>query len=420
MICETLAGDLKKDELAPGFVSPAWEDYCFANIPNTILSLFGEDATKPLPESVFEGVSTEVDHVVLAFVDGFGWNHFQRAREDHPFLMRLAERATVTPLTAGYPSATAAAVSTIHTSRQPVEHGILGWNTYVEELGGYVQALPFADHDRTPLGEVRVNPDATALIDERTIYERLNASSVLIQPEGIGDNPYDMQVNSGAELRSYDNAAQAAYRVREQLERADGPTYCYCYLPNVDTLSHAAGVAHEETDAQLGSICNSIEREVVEKLDPAIAERTLLLLIADHGEIDTIPEKRIDVDTLDVDTHLQRDEWGEPIPIVGGPRNLQFHAREGHRERLRSELETNLEALDPLILNRDQIIDGELFGNREPSERFEQRCPDLLVVPREGFVGSNGGLSKVGVHGGLHPDEMLIPFAATRVDRFRT
>ena len=420
MIRESLADDLHEDELAPGLIRPAWEDYCFANVPDTVLSLFGEDTDRSLPETVFEDVATDIDHVVLAFVDGFGWNHFQRVRNEHPFLRRLAERATVTPLTAGYPSATAAAVSTIHTGRQPVEHGILGWNVFVEALGGHIQALPFADRDRTPLGEVSDNPDAKVLIDEQTIYQQLDDNSVLVQPEGIGTNPYDKQVNRGAETVNYDNIAQAAYRVRNQLEDSDEPTYCYCYLPNVDTLSHAAGVTHEETDAQLGSISHAIEREIVEKLDPEVAERTLLLLIADHGEIDSAPHERIDIGTLDLDDHLQRDNNGEPIPMLGNPRNLQFHAREGHRESLRTELETSLEALNPFILNREQIIGGELFGDREPGEYFEQRCPDLLVVPRTGFAGDDSQLSKVGVHGGLHPDEMLVPFAAGRVDTLQS
>jgi len=185
----------------------------------------------------------------------------------------------------------------------------------------------------------------------------------------------------------------------------------------VDAISHAAGVAHGETDAQLGSISHAIEREAVGKLDSAVAERTLLLLIADHGEIDTVPEERIDIGTLDLDEHLQRDESGEPIPVLGSPRNLQFHAREGHRDALRTELEAGLAALDPVVFDRERIVDVGLFGDREPGSRFERRCPDLLVVPRKGFARDDDGhLSKVGMHGGMHPDEMLVPFAAATVD----
>jgi hypothetical protein len=454
MLHGTLADDLREDELTPRFVSPAWADCCFANVPDTVSSLFGTDAARPLPETVFEGVSTDVDHVVLAFVDGFGWNHFQRVRDDHSFLTRLAERATVTPLTAGYPSETAAAVSTIHTGRQPAEHGVLGWNAYVEDLGGCVQTLPFADRDRTPLGEVRDDPDPAALIDERTLYERLDADSVLVQPEEIGGNPYDGQVTRGAEPVGYDDATQAAYRVRDRLDGASEPTYCYCYLPNVDAAAHEFGVAHEETDAQLGAVCRAIEREIVDGIDPDLAERTLLIVTADHGEVDATPETTVDLDGLDLEPHLRRDGAGEPIPALGGPRNLQFHARDGHRDALRAELEHGLAPLEPLVLDRERIIAAGLFGDREPSgaqsvresqsdsrrpsaarnpsedtsddrtgearestERFRERCPDLLAVPREGFAWyDDGHLAKVGMHGGLHPDEMLVPFAAARID----
>lgn len=411
--------ELAGDELAPGFVQPAWDDYCFANIPDTVLSVFGNEseAARPLPETVFEGVGTDVDHVVLVFVDGFGWNHFQRTREDHPFLRRLTERATVTPLTSGFPSETAAAVSTIHTGRQPVEHGVLGWNAHVEALGGTIQTLPFAGHDRTPLDEIREDPDPAALLDEPTLYDRLDARSVLVQPAGIADGAYSSQANRGGETVDFDTAAQAAYRVREVLEGTAEPTYCFCYLPNIDTLSHESGAAHPETDAQLGAVCHAVERELVDKLDPEVAERTLLLVTADHGEVDTEPENRVDLGTLGLEAHLERDSTGTPIPALGGPRNLQFHAREGHRDTLRAKLEDGLAQLDPLISDREAILDEAVFGDREPSQRFLERCPDLLVVPRRGFADeSSDALSNVGMHGGLHPDEMLVPFAAARID----
>ena len=422
MIRDRLAADLSADELAPGFVRPAWEDYCFANIPDTVLSVLGNgsEASRPLPDDVLAGVTTDVDHVVLVFVDGFGWNHFQRVRDDHPFLTRLADRATVTPLTSGYPSETAAAVSTIHTGRQPAEHGVLGWKTHLEALGGTIQTLPFADHERTPLAEVRENPNPAALLDGPTLYERLDVDSVLVQPDGIGDGGFDAQANRGADVVNYANPAQAAYQVRETIDGATEPTYCFCYLPTVDKFSHESGAAHPETDAQVGAVCHAVERELIDELDPDVAERTLFLLTADHGEVDTIPEERLDLGALDLDPHLARDASGDPIPMLGGPRNLQFHAREGHRGALRRTLEDGLAALDPLILDREEILDEELFGDREPSERFLERCPDLLVVPREGFADADEAvLTNIGMHGGMAPDEMLVPFAAARVDALR-
>ncbi|WP_255195659.1 alkaline phosphatase family protein [Halorarius litoreus] len=416
MLRTDLTADLRSDELAPGFVRPAWTDYTFANVPDTVRSLFDAPARRPLPPDVFEGVDTDVDHVVCVLVDGFGWNHFLRERDNHPFLQTLSERATVTPLTSLFPAETAAAVSTFNTATQPCEHGVLGWNAYVEELGGYVQTLPFVDREGTPLGEVRDDPDIATLIDERPMYEDL-PNAVVVAPEGQGESAYSKATTTGARSVDYRNVAQAGYRVRRELAAADGPTYVYCYFPQVDALSHYEGVASPETDAQLGSVCAAIEREIVDRLDSAVAERTLLLVTADHGEVDATPETRIDLGELDLDPHLRRGTDGEPIPAVGGPRNLQFYARDGHREAIVAALESGLSMLDPLVLTREEVLDVELFGDREPSQRFLDRCPDVLVIPDEGFVWyDRGQLSYVGMHGGLHPDEMLVPFAAARVD----
>jgi hypothetical protein len=420
MLRTDLADRLLRDELAPGFVRPAWGDHCFANVPDTVRSLFGVPADRPLPLDVFDGVVTDVDHVVCVLVDGFGWTHLQRASEDHPFLARLADRATVTPLTAPFPSETAAAVSTFNTGTQPCEHGVLGWHAYVEALGGHVMTLPFTDGDGTPLDRVREDPDVATLVDEPTIYADLPNAAV-VAPDGQGDSAYSRATTAGARSVDYRTVAQAGYRTRRTLETADGPTFVYCYLPQVDTLAHHEGVASPATDAQLASVCAAVEREVVDRLDPAVAERTLLLLTADHGEVDATPETRIDLRDLDLDPHLRRGVGGEPVPPVGGPRNLQFHARDGHRDALVEAVETGLAALDPLVLTREEVLKADLFGDREPSDRFLDRCPDVLAIPDRGFAASGDRpFSYVGMHGGCHPDEMLVPFAAARVDQLQS
>lgn len=406
-----LVDSLRGATLAPGFVRPDWAGYCFANIPNTVCSLLGEDARRPLPAGVFDGVGTDVEHVVVAFVDGFGWGHFRRARADHPFLDRLARRATVTPLTSLYPSETAAAVSTFHTATQPCEHGVLGWNAYVEALGGYLHTLPFTDREGRSLAEAA---DPAALIDERPVYDRLSADSVIVAPAGLNDSAYSGQATTGARGVGYRTVARGACRVRERLAAAERPTYCQFYVPSVDESAHRAGVAHPETDAQLAAVCAALERELVDGLDPAVAERTLLIVTADHGEVDA--ETTVDLGTLALDPYLRRDAGGDPIPAVGGPRNLQFYAREGREEALIEALREGLAPLDPLVLRREELLGEDLFGDREPSDRFLRRCPDVLAVPDEGFAWyDDGHLSQVGMHGGLHPDEMLVPFAAERV-----
>ena len=79
-------------------------------------------------------------------------------------------------------------------------------------------------------------------------------------------------------------------------------------------------------------------------------------------------------------------------------------------------LEGGLVPLDPLVLTAEEIRETEPFGDREPSDPFERRRPDVLVVPRDGFAWSDDDrLSSVGMHGGMHEEEMLVPFAAVMV-----
>jgi len=62
---------------------------------------------------------------------------------------------------------------------------------------------------------------------------------------------------------------------------------------------------------------------------------------------------------------------------------------------------------------------GELFGDVEPSGTFLRRLGDLVLTHRD--LGTWWGdhepeeLELVGMHGGLHPDEMLTGVAAVRL-----
>lgn len=81
-----------------------------------------------LPDDAIAGVECgDAENVVVLLVDGFGYEHWKRERDVHPLLSALTERGIVTPLTSVYPSETAAAITTVHTGRKPVEHGLLGW-----------------------------------------------------------------------------------------------------------------------------------------------------------------------------------------------------------------------------------------------------------------------------------------------------
>ncbi|MFC6835544.1 alkaline phosphatase family protein [Halomarina ordinaria] len=414
MFRHDVAADLRSRGADERTVLPAYGDYCFANVPDTVLSLVGGDVRRPLPDDVFSGVETAARHVVVLLVDGFGYRQWRREHADHQFFARMSERGTVTPLTSVYPSETAAAMSTMHTGRQPAEHGLLGWFGYVEAFDAVLRTLPFTTLDGTPAPEAHPGIDASHLLDGETVYERAapGVDCRLLQPRGIGASAYSARANRGAENAPYDDVEGMARALRRVLKGATDPTYLLAYVPDLDTVAHEAGTRSDAYRATLSDLSAALEREL-DRLDRETTRETLLVVTADHGHVDTDPDRNVDLDGFALDAHLRRRPDGTPLQALGGPRNVQLHLGDGHHEAAREALSS----LDATLLDREAWRARDLFGDRVPTERFERRAPDLLAVPHDLGVWYPGAqLRFVGMHGGLHPDEMLVPFAAGRLD----
>lgn len=431
MLRDDVAAALRDENEEDGFIFPDYEGYCFAHVPATALSVLGADLSdvgdpgpaRTLPEDVLDGVDTDVDVVVVALVDGYGFEQFRRDYREYPLLSDLVDRGTVTPLTSIYPSETAAAITTTHTGSLPVRHGLLGWDQYVEEAGAVLQSLPFTTQDGEP-AEKLYDVDASVLFEGTSLYDRLadgDVSTTAVVPEGQLGSAYSQVAMAGLGGAEYEPVADAGPKVRRAVETADGPTYIYTYFPQVDAAAHLAGTDSDAYRARLDAVTSMLRESVVEALPRSVAERTLLVLTADHGVVDT-PGEQGNADLRDdrfdsLWDSLRRTSGGDRIPPVGGPRNVQLYVQEGERASVRTLIE---DELDALVLPREEAIRRELFGPGEPGALFERRLGDLVVSPRDYSVWHDDiGLSYVGMHGGLHPDEMLVPFAAARVDRLQ-
>ena len=214
---------------------------------------------------------------------------------------------------------------------------------------------------------------------------------------------------------TYDEPDSFGERLSAVMTATESPGYVYAYVPHVDHVSHAEGTDSEAYGETVASVCEQIAT-CIESIDERTAERTLLLVAADHGHVDTDPDRNIDLSAdPTVMRNLHRHANGMPVRTSGSPRNVHLHLRDGTvSETLRA-----LSEHDARIFTRQEALDRDLFGDRPVSDRFRRRCGDLIVTHRElgmwfGDV-ERDELSLVGMHGGLNPAEMLVPFAASRV-----
>jgi len=400
-----------------GFVFPAYGDRCFADVTESALSLLADEFARGIPDNAFgDLLEADIENVVLLVLDGLGLDQWNRLNDELPLLRGFEESGTVSPLTSVYPSETAAAITTLHTGLLPAEHGLLGWHQYFESIGDSIQTLPFLLEDGTRVHDEYPLANARELFEGDAIYSDAVAAGVdahLAQPEHIARSASSRLTTAGAEMNAYWNVADMAVTVRDKLAVADEPTHVTAYVPNVDHISHVTGTDVDRYDAQVRMVTEAVRTGLVEALDAQTAEETALLVTADHGHTNVDQSERVDLSVPEVQDTLARDDEGEPIPPVGGPRNVQFHVEDGRVEELRSYLEDNH---DVLTLDREEYTERGLFGENqcEPSETFERRAPDLVAVHRETVMWHHGD-DKIGVHGGMTPEEMLVPFAAARV-----
>ena len=411
------APDLREEYEENGYVFPAYRDRCFADATESALSLLSADFDRHLPDEAFADIlDDEIQNVVLLVVDGLGLDQWTRLRDELPLLDTFETDGTVTPLTSTYPSETAAAITTLHTGLLPAEHGLLGWDQYLDSIDEAVQTLPFLLDDGTPVQEEYPLANPRELFEGEAVYgaaEDAGIDAHVSQPDKIAGSASSELMTAGAETHGYWNVADMAVTLRD-IVSSDGQTYVTAYVPNVDTISHRTGTEDNRYDAQVRMVTEAFRTGFLDALDPETADETAVLLTADHGHTNVEGDLAVDLSVPEVQNCLACGADGEAIPPVGGPRNVQLHVEDGRVEELREHIEAAADG-DVLTFTEVEYRDRGLFGSNhaESSETFDRRAPDLLAVHRDAPIWYEPN-PFVGVHGGMTPEEMLVPLATAR------
>jgi hypothetical protein len=406
-----------------GTVLPEYGSHCLSGIPSTLLSLFGiRDGRPGLPDDVFEGVDTTgIEKVVFFVFDGFGFREWKR-QERAGFVRSVSEHGRVTPITTVFPSTTSTALTTLATGLTPQEHGLIEWYMYLSELDMVIETLPFSPMGAGRGDQLRSIADPRVLFEGETIYKRLRASGVGVQsflPKSIAQSGYSSVAHEGTDVVAYSKASDLVASLRSRIESAPAPSLFYVYWPVVDTVEHVYGPDTEEARLEADMISHELSEGLALRLGGSTAGRTLFIATADHGQIlsPTRDAFRLDGDALLLEG-LEVSREGRKMLPWGGTRDLYLQAKSESLEELREHLSQVL-GDRASVLKTSDVAGSGLFGTGPPSEKLESRVGNLMVLP----TGKNGvwyqhpgveGHGMRGVHGGLHADEMTIPFAVAR------
>lgn len=375
-------------------------DYRGGGIVNLMASIAGRfgcrtgyPQLRALPAAVLRRHRT----VVLIVLDGLGYRYLT-ARGAGSFLRRHLKAR----LTSGFPTTTSSCVATFATGVAAERHGITGWFTHLPELGTVSTILLARPRVGAPaFGSVGI--DFRDILLTGPLFDRLDAESVVITQRSIAYGDYSTANHGCAKVLSYAVLGGFIQRIASAVGSARGATFVSAYWPEIDHLCHHRGVGHADVSQHFGELDRAMER-----LSARLAGTGAVLLItADHGLVDTPPERFIDL--------ADNPQLAEclTLPLCGEPRLAYCYVRPDKVVQFKRYVRNRLRHCCDLR-SRGQMVRQGYYGNGKADPRFAGRIGDFILVMKPGwclkdFLPNEKRFHLKANHGGVTADEMYVP-----------
>ena len=366
-----------------GFVEPAYHQRSLSDVVPAVAAALGT----PLPGVETALVLPPAPGYVVLLVDGLGSELLIRHAHAAPFLAELMREQP--PGTATLPSTTATSLTSLGTALAPGTHGLVGFTSRIPGSDHLLNAL-FWDAKVDP---IEWQPHTTA-------FDRLasaGARVTVVNKREFAGSGLTVASNRGAEYVGADRVGERIAACVAAASRT--PSLTYAYEGDLDWTGHRYGVASSQWLQQLAAVDAQAEQ-----LREALPAAVRLLVVADHGMVDSPASSRVDVD--------QHPEMRDGVVLLGGEARFRHvYCRSGAVpdvvDAWRGTLGERAE-----VLPREEALARGWFG--PATSAVLPRLGDVVVAAR-GDLGVMSSVdfgyetTLVGLHGSLTPAEMLIP-----------
>lgn len=316
-------------------------------------------------------------NVVVILFDGMGSRILDRTLESESFFIRKKFKE----ITTVFPATTTAATTSIRTGLNPIEHGWLGWNTYIAPIDKTITLFRNSEKGKEDICneflKVKNKLITKSITDE--INEKGKYKAFEFFP--FGENKYE--------------DLEDMLRIIQNKTKEDGKKYIYVYDTEPDHSMHDFGPDSNEVNELI-----KIRNEKIENLCNRL-EDTLLIITADHGH------KKAE--------HIFLNDYPEILNMLERTTSIEqravsFKIKEGLKEKFRNRFNSLFGEYFTLY-NKDDIIKSSLFGNGIANELFEKAVGDFIAIAENSnkCILTDGDEKLYSQHAGYTDDEIYVP-----------
>lgn len=364
------------------------------NVINSLVHYYGVENNHATLKEIDELLETNrYKKIVFLVMDGMGNNILNKYAKD-----LFINQKNIGPISSVFPSTTTAAMNTYYSALPPIEHAWLGWSCFFKECSRTINLFPGTDKYTQEV----INYDYRYLISYENIFEQIkkvnDVELVYIYPKYLNNN-YPVKNIKVKDLKSL------VKNIKKQL-KGNNRKFIFAYSDEPDHSEHMYGPSHKKIEKIILNF-----NKLLEKYFSKIKEDTLIIISADHGQIDI-------EETIYLEDYPDFLDTLEMLPTIE-PRAASFFVKKDKALAFES-LFNDIFKDKYVLFKKEEVFRHRFFGQGIIHKKVDDFVGDYLAVATNKSIleykRDKSNFTFKGHHAGMHPEEMNIPLIIIKKD----
>lgn len=347
------------------------------NVSSSLFKYYDFETTYQSLPILDKYLEKKYKHLVVFLIDAMG----EAIINKHLPLGSFLKEKVISQITSVCPSTTSAATTAFLSAKSPLETGWFAWQQYFKNYDRHIILFLNEDYYSKEKLKVKIKSDE---LKYESIFDLLAKNKPQIEAKStIFENKKKKFLSLNKLIRF----------VKKEI-KSEKETFTYAYYPKLDSLMHEIGTVPKKIKKLMLKINKKLEQLATKKNDD-----TFVIVLADHGQIDT--------EKINLYNHPDFINTLVLKPSFEG-RFASFNVKD--EETFKSYYQKHFQE-DFIIKTKDEILKENFFGF-EKTTKFDYFLGNYFLIAKGKYLLEYNVLkttSKItGHHAGLTSDEMNI------------